>query len=773
MRKTGPWNIRRFVRGTSCVMAMALCGLVWLALTISITERATWVHVVLLIVCAVLGLGPAVGALSISLGNALAGTTGIAATANDSATGRGTDATALWHSEEKFRGIVEAANEGIWILDADARISFVNPRMADMLGYEPGEIVGRLKWDLLFEEDRAPAMALFERRRRGLNDQADIRFRRKGGGILWTIMAARPLFDEGRQFLGALDLFTDITDRKDAERQIHQLNDTLERRVAERTAELESANAAIVATSVELKAARDQALASTKAKAAFLANISHEVRTPMVAVLGYADMLVNPRLSRADRDHALQAIRRNGSHLLQVINDVLDLSKIEVGRMELELIRYSPWQLLLEVISTVRIHADEKGIGIDVQPIGRLPSVAVIDPTRLRQILMNLLSNAIKFSEPGRDVTVRIAVEPLEPGKTMRLLIDVEDRGIGMTEAQIEQIFTPFQQADTSTTRRFGGTGLGLSISRRLTEAMGGQVTVQSSYGHGSCFSVAIPIHSADETVRWLGDDELTSQAAIEAQIEGQAQLPLLGGRVLLAEDSLDNQRVLIHYLRRMGLEVEAVENGNLAIEKALGSRFDLILMDIQMPGLDGYCATSSLRRSGYPGPIIALTAHAMMEDREKCLRAGCTDYLTKPVESRALALALSRHLRARPTDLSPDGPGSAIDAASNPDAIVSRFHGDAGMETLIREYVASLPDKVARLRALIAAGDLRELGALGHQITGHGGMYGYDCLAETAGLIEQAALEGQDAELLVELVEEFATLASRIEAGLSAMPLE
>jgi PAS domain S-box-containing protein len=673
---------------------------------------------------------------------------------------------ALQRVENGFRGMVQAANEGIWTLDEKARISFINPRMAQMLGYEDGEILGRLKWDLLFEEDKTPAKLLFERRRQGFHDQADIRFRRKDGSILWTIMAARPLFDESGEFRGALDLFTDITDRKNAEREIVQLNETLERRVADRTAELEKANRAIVASSLELKAARDEAIAASDAKSRFLANISHEVRTPIVAVLGYADMLLNPDLDRADRDHALQAIRRNGTHLLQVINDVLDLSKIEAGRMELESIRYSPWQLLLEVVSTVRLQAERDGISLEVQPTGRLPAFAEMDTTRVRQILMNLVSNAIKFSKPGGRVSLRIGVCRPQPSRVLTLVIEVEDRGIGMTPAQIEQLFTPFQQADSSTTRRFGGTGLGLSITRRLTEAMNGEMTVRSLYGQGSCFSVAIPLSSVDEHVAWFGVAELERHAAIECKPDQNGDLPALTGRVLLAEDSLDNQRVIIYHLRRMGLEIDTAENGKLAVEKALTDRFDLILMDMQMPELDGYGATSSLRCAGYLGPIIAFTAHAMKEDREKCLRAGCTDYVTKPVEAGALARTVERYLKAPVVGSRVDR--DRIEPSANQEPILSEFWRSPGMETLVREYVDSLPEKVARFRMHLAVGDGVQLQALAHQISGHGGMYGYSCLTETAALIEQAVREARGERVIGELVEVFANLCSRIESGLS-----
>ncbi len=523
---------------------------------------------------------------------------------------------------------------------------------------------------------------------------------------------------------------------------------------------------ALRVSAAELEAARDEALASTQAKASFLANMSHEVRTPMVAVLGFADILLDPGLPQVSRDAALQGIRRNGSHLLQIINDILDLSKIEAGRMELDLIEYSPWQVALEVVSALGPRAKELSVTFDLEAITPLPVTALMDPTRIRQILMNLVSNAIKFSGSDNKVVLRMGMCPAEGLATHQLQVEVEDWGIGMTSEQLRQLFVPFQQADSSTTRRFGGSGLGLSISRRLVEAMQGTIAVRSEPGQGSCFMVNLPIETSEPENAWICPADLASSAAREPKLDDCFVRPALSGRVLLVEDSPDNRRVLMYYLDQMGLQVETAENGRLGVEQALGGRIDAVLMDMQMPELDGYGATSALRRSGFEAPIIALTAHAMSGDREKCLRAGCTDYLTKPIDIVALYEALAHHLASPRDSLSTgrDAPARIAEEAHE-QTILTSYANDPQLAELVRDFVASLDQKVAAFRSLLTRGATAELERLAHQMKGVGGMYGFPCLTETASLIEQAVREGQDGGLLAELIEEFAALCDRAKA--------
>ena len=429
------------------------------------------------------------------------------------------------------------------------------------------------------------------------------------------------------------------------------------------------------------------------------------------------------------------------------------------------MINYSPGQIALEVVTALKIHAQEKGVALKIVVASPAPAPGVMDPTRVRQILMNLVSNAIKFSESGGVIVLRISQNQDSEGERI-LSFEVEDSGIGMTPDQISQLFTPFHQADSSTTRKFGGTGLGLSITRRLVEAMGGLITVRSELGSGSCFRVEIPLRSADPNLLSLSDDAPASLSGLKPLQADQPDCETLSGRILLAEDSPDNRRVLLYHLRRMGFDIETVENGRLAVNKALASKFDLVLMDMQMPELDGYGAARTLRLAGYRVPIIALTAHAMPEDREKCLTAGCSDYLSKPVEARTLFRMLSTYLNHHKVGWESDLPMN-VTMTDDDEVILSEYHREEGMIALIREYVEALPGQVSKLRLSLARGDARGFESTAHKIKGVGGMYGYPCLSETASLIEQAAREVQDPELLSELVEELAELSSKIERGL------
>ncbi|MFQ5514629.1 MAG: ATP-binding protein [Myxococcota bacterium] len=389
----------------------------------------------------------------------------------------------------------------------------------------------------------------------------------------------------------------------------------------------------------ELLKAKTEAESSNLAKSHFLANMSHEIRTPMTAILGFTDeILEGGDLVQIppERLDALNAIKRNGHHLLQILNDILDLSKIEAGRLELEQVRFSPLQLTAEVCSLMRVSATQKGLMFITEYPTPLPETILGDPTRIRQILINLIGNAVKFTETG---TVRLVTRLIQSDAEPCVEFEVIDSGIGMTREQIFHLFDPFTQADSSTTRRYGGTGLGLSICQRLIDMMGGAIDVESAPGRGSRFSVSLPVGSLDgiPLVENPTETESPQPATTDRATRGSLEC-----RVLLAEDGPDNQRLIRRMLERMGARVEIAENGLEALERALdahaeGVPFDVILMDMQMPVLDGYGATRALRRAGYHEPVIALTAHAMSSDRERCLQAGCDDFVTKPIDRQAL----------------------------------------------------------------------------------------------------------------------------------------
>ncbi|MDY0170512.1 MAG: CHASE domain-containing protein [Thermoguttaceae bacterium] len=396
---------------------------------------------------------------------------------------------------------------------------------------------------------------------------------------------------------------------------------------------------------------------ANRAKSEFLANMSHEIRTPMTAILGFADVLLEDTdLAAAppERVEAIRTIQRNGQYLLGLINDILDLSKIEAGKVEIECVTCSPAHVLGEVISLMRVRADEKKLPLTLECAGPIPESIQSDPLRLRQVLVNLVGNAIKFTETG---SVRIVTRLVrQPGMPAMLQIDVIDTGIGLSDGQAASLFRPFSQADSSTTRRYGGTGLGLTISKRLAEAMGGGISVQSEFGKGSTFTMEVRTGSL-ENVRLLDWREEAAAPSSPASPTSDVAAVRLNGRILLAEDGPDNQRLIAFVLNRAGAQVTVAENGQVACDEVLGAcrrgePFDLILMDMQMPVMDGYEAVRRLRAAGCTGPIVALTAHAMAGDDAKCLAAGCDAYLTKPINRATFLSAVAEQLRGYPERL-------------------------------------------------------------------------------------------------------------------------
>jgi PAS domain S-box-containing protein len=542
-------------------------------------------------------------------------------------------AEAIRQSEQLYRSLVENIDAGITLIDPSHNIVAINSAQSQMFGKDAAEFLGK-KCYREFEKRSAvcehcpgvEAMAMCT------SAEVETEGVRDNGSRFFARVRAFPLFGHDGAATGFIELVEDVTELKKAERRLIQANHI--------------------------------AQAANRAKSEFLANMSHEIRTPMTAILGFADLLDAEIMCcsdcregamcqhRQNGREAVNTIQRNGRHLLDVINDILDLSKIEAEKFQIEPIRCSPLQLVAEVLSLLRPQAAEKHLSLKTELTHPLPETIVTDPLRLRQVLVNLVGNAIKFTDQGE---VRLAVRLNADGGHSSLCFDVIDTGIGMSEEQVGNLFRPFCQVDNSSTRRFGGTGLGLCISKHLAEALGGSIEVHSEPGRGSTFSVTIDpgppdrryvIHNAQETMRARVP---TATAATSGKIS-------LHGRVLLAEDGLDNQRLIALLLKKAGADVSAVDNGQLALDAALAAReagepFDVILMDMQMPVLDGYEATRQLRKQGYTAPIVALTAHAMTEDCRKCLAAGCDDYLRKPCENRMLLETVARFIAAEKQD--------------------------------------------------------------------------------------------------------------------------
>jgi CheY-like chemotaxis protein/HPt (histidine-containing phosphotransfer) domain-containing protein len=402
----------------------------------------------------------------------------------------------------------------------------------------------------------------------------------------------------------------------------------------------------------------------------------------------------------------------------------------------------SPCGILSDVASAMRVRALAKNVQFHVHNAPPIPQTILTDPTRLRQILLNLVGNALKFTERG-SVRLEMKIERPDDGSGPYARFDIIDTGIGMTKEEMSRLFRPFVQADQSTTRRFGGTGLGLTISRHLARLLGGDIEVVSQPGVGSTFTLRIETGSLDNTV-WLGRCE-ESMIENERADEGNNEFSS-PWQVLLVDDGIHNQNVLTAYLRKAGASVTQASNGKIGVRMALeamanGSRFDIILMDMQMPVMDGYEATRILRANAYSGPIIALTAHAMSGDREKCLRAGCTEYLSKPVKRNTLLATIAKLMAASPASSELDAPQI-----------------DADIEPYYRKFLAELPGQIVRLTELLNQANLSELEARIHALRGTAGLFGMDAVSEMAGYIEDSIRSGSPIEAcqsqIVELID-------------------
>jgi PAS domain S-box-containing protein len=673
-----------------------------------------------------------------------------------------TERKRLEHELRRLAVIAEQAAEGIAVADLDGNLQFVNQAWARMHGYESGaELVGKHLSVFHTDEQMKTEVEPFNAgvKRQGHN-WAEVGHVRRDGTTFPTQMSVIVLRDEQGEPYGLAGFAEDITRRKRAEQELLQTNRQLEiatDRASKMAAEAEQANAA---------------------KSQFLANMSHEIRTPMTAILGFTDLIRNsiegctacPDLqtcpTRAQNKESIQIIRRNGEHLLDLINDILDLSKIEAGRMCVERVPCSPVQVVEEIVSFMRVRAAEKGLSLDARYEFPLPETILSDPVRVRQVLINLVGNAVKFTSEGHVEIVVRCMTGAQAGQAS-VAFDVKDTGIGLMPDEIGRLFQPFAQADSSMMRQHGGSGLGLAISKRLAEALGGDIHVVSRPGEGSTFTFTVEAELPGP-VRMLND---LSEAAARASHQPPSPPPAavrLRGRVLLAEDGPDNQKLIALILRHAGADVDLASSGRAAVERVLegmaaGTPYDAILMDMQMPEMDGYEATSKLRESGYRGPVVALTAHAMAGDRQKCIDAGCDDYATKPVDRLGLLRMLARLMGCPPS-----APGEPAPATTAPDeAILSAFRNDPDMAGVIAEFVGQLPERLAQMRQAAGAGLWDVLRRLAHQMKGAGGSYGYACLTEAARELESHANQA-DAEGAVLALNHLARLGERIQAGLA-----
>ena len=555
----------------------------------------------------------------------------------------------------KHRLVIQNMDEGLVFANAQDIVTNVNRWFLEKIGSPYESLVGKSLWEL------HGVTSGIERLREviaGFRDGTrteSYRIQQQLFGM-HVVLHVQGVFDDTRYQGVVLDI-ADVTQFVTGQEEMLRLMEDANQAKAELSGYVE----ALQSANQCLEEFSEAAETATRAKSQFLANMSHEIRTPMTAILGFTDILLDDLKSPKPPDpqrtawqiDAAETVKRNGEHLLQLINDILDLSKIEAGKIQVERISWSPRQIVAEVVSLMHVRADAKGLSIKDVYEGPLPETIVTDPARLRQILVNLVGNAIKFTQQGG---IRIVARLVrESGKEPVIRFAVIDSGMGISEADLGRVFEPFTQVDASASRKYEGTGLGLSISRQLARALGGDVTASSCLGKGSTFTVTVATGSL-EGVLLVEYVDAPRSSGSDSNVSAPSPAPKLGYRILLAEDMPDNQRLMARILRGAGMDVTIVGDGQEAVQKALASEspdpaangqaikpFDVILMDVQMPSMDGHEATRRLRQTGYCRPIIALTAHAMRGDRQRSLDAGCDDYLSKPVDTRLLLESVTR----------------------------------------------------------------------------------------------------------------------------------
>jgi signal transduction histidine kinase/CheY-like chemotaxis protein len=605
-----------------------------------------------------------------------------------------------WHIKDKLAGYIEVGEE-IGHITHDVQqiigvdlVVLIEKKYLDRKNWESGmTMLGHsAKWDLL------PNEAVVYKHPENLPDNViesltNCRFNNKLSATDMNLnekkyrVGVTPLRDAGERIVGRIVNFQDITEAKASatalvygigrlfiilsilffglgywylgriEKRLDKSNRTAlaeaearERGQALHLEEMHRKASELQKSNMALEQAKLAAQAATRAKSEFLANMSHEIRTPMTAILGFSDVLMDFELSEQDRLNAIETILRNGQYLLHLIDEVLDLSKIDAEKMTIESSNCSVSQLLCDVLNLIIIPAREKGLNVFVECDGPIPETIRTDSTRLRQILINLVGNAVKFTEIGE---IRLVASLQQDNISSKFNFDVIDTGIGISSDQLERIFDPFTQADETTTRKYGGTGLGLAICQRLSIALGGNITVKSQLGQGSTFRLSIPTGPLEGValINLPQEPFLVKNAPRgESNMDQEASMKSISGRILLVEDGRDNQTLISFILSKAGAEVTLAENGRVAVDCiwdaiATSTPFDLVLMDMQMPVMDGYMATRKLRDGGYDGPIIALTAYAMSEDREKCNAAGCDFYVSKPIKRETLIAAVAQFL--------------------------------------------------------------------------------------------------------------------------------
>jgi signal transduction histidine kinase/CheY-like chemotaxis protein/CHASE1-domain containing sensor protein len=655
----------------------------------------------------------------------------------------------LQTEKNNLKAMFSSSPVGMMLLDEGVVITAVNAVLADMVLKEPGQMVNQsLGGGLGCVHSFGKKGCGFDKAcldcelRKGFLDIINSSKSVHGAEIEYTLLvngqdyrpwlsfSAEPVFINGRkQIIVAID---NITERKQTEELLQQA-----------LADAEELNRNLELTSELANDMTVQAELANAAKSEFLANMSHEIRTPLNAIIGFGDMFSDQGLNEEQKSD-LDIIRESGKGLLDIINNILDFSKIEAKQVDIEMVDCSMGRMLRFVDSIMQLKAEQKSIDFKIIPADNLPETIRTDPVRLRQCLLNLAGNAIKFTEKGH-VYIRISLEDAAGLPYIRF--DVEDTGIGIPQDAQDLIFEAFKQADGSTTRKFGGTGLGLTITKQLAQLLEGEITVSSEIGKGSVFTLIIPA-GLEITGRPLLDMK-NSARTIQHEQDKLDQLKY-AGHCLVAEDSLVNQMVIKRMLTKAGLEVVLVNNGRQAVERIQRESFDLVFMDMQMPEMNGYEASAEIRKLGFKTPIAALTAHAIAGDDKKCLDAGCSDYLTKPIIREKLYLLFDKYLSStgqqQAAKSCPAVSANVQKVKSSPinweELLEQSDKDEAFAQEMIDAWLSNNPETMASLDRAVKTGNAKEIFTLAHTIKGSAATICANSVAQAAFPLETAGKE-------------------------------
>lgn len=537
-------------------------------------------------------------------------------------------------------------------------------------------------------------------------------------------------------------------------KNLKEKNDELNLKIDEQMKFTEELEKRVLERTNELSVVRDQAVHANKSKSEFLANMSHEIRTPLTAIIGFSESLLDSDQTINDRVDSINRIVRAGKHLLRVINEILDLSKIEANKLEIEMIPVLLPDIFRDVYSLISLLAQEKGLSFSIECDYPMLETIQTDPVRLKQILINLCNNAVKFTRKG-GVTIKVACDE----ENEKLIIKVIDTGIGLSQEKINKLFKPFSQADNSTTRKYGGTGLGLYLSKQFSEMLGGGLEVESLVDVGSSFILTISTGSLRDVVRvhQCQDFEKSELPKVSTN-----NYPQLSGLVLLTEDNPDNQRLTSLYLKRMGLKTEIAHNGKEALEKVDTFNPDLILMDVHMPVMDGLTATRILREGIFSGPIVALTAGALSQEQQECYDAGCNDVCTKPIELSDFIRTLSKHL-------SPAEQSQQLETLeSSPPMVPNLLKEDPEMLDLVLQFIQKLPAMIEKVEAAFEKRDMSLLKEEVHSLKGTSGNYGCMNIFELMNKVEFEIVT-KNFDSIKEILDSLPAIVKRLNDGVKS----